>query len=130
MSQVINASIDVTTLGELINKGHSAFSRSQKNQRVYCNVTIWINDDADQFGNHASIQLNSSKDGAEKDRALLPAGKKNFYIGNGKKGNLGGAHPLEQGGNPLAAVGGPAQQQPQQGFGAAWGGAPGNVLPF
>jgi hypothetical protein len=132
MSQVINASICVTELIELANKQHSAFSRSQKNQKVYCNVTIWVNDEPDQYGNDASIQLNSSKDGAEKDKALLPPGKKNFYLGNGKKGNLGGA-PLQNASDLQlnGQWGGQSAQQPQQGtaFGNAWG-SPDGKLPF
>jgi hypothetical protein len=67
MSQLINASIDVTTLLAMANSRHSAFTVG-KNGKTYCNVQIWINDEPDKFGDHASIQLNHAKDMAEKDR--------------------------------------------------------------
>jgi hypothetical protein len=41
------------------------------------NVSITINEDADQYGDHASIKVNQTKD--ERDR-----GEATVYLGNGK----------------------------------------------
>jgi hypothetical protein len=92
MSQLINASIDVTTLLAMANSRHSAFTVG-KNGKTYCNVQIWINDEPDKFGDHASIQLNHAKDMAEKDRLIHPIGKdgqpqKKCYVGRGKLSDL------------------------------------------
>jgi hypothetical protein len=42
------------------------------------NVVVWINDEADQYGNNASIQISQSKEERE-------AGVKATYIGNLKE---------------------------------------------
>ena len=47
-----------------------------KNGAKYINIDIWINDEEDQYGNHAGIKQ-SVKVGDE---------YKSHYIGNGKKG--------------------------------------------
>ncbi len=75
MSTLITGSICFTDLMEKAKAGHSAFSRA-KNGKVYFNFTEWINDEADQYGNHASLLLNSTKEKKEVE------GK--FYFGNGK----------------------------------------------
>lgn len=92
MSQLINASIDVTLLLEMANKRHSAFNVG-KNGKTYVNVQMWINDEPDRFGDHASIQLNHAKDMAEKDQAIHPLDKngnrgKRCYVGRGKMSDL------------------------------------------
>lgn len=96
MSQLINASIDVSLLLDMINKAHTAANRSTKNGKVYVNLSIWINDEPDKFGDHASIQLNSAKDGVAKDRLINPAKKDGTpsdkcFIGRGKKADFGNA---------------------------------------
>ncbi len=91
---LMNGSICVTDLIDAYQKGHTAFSRSAKNQKVYANITEWVNQDADQFGNHASILLNSAKDKEPEDLAKF--GKK-CYVGNLKKSDYnGGAIPADQ----------------------------------
>lgn len=144
MSQLINASIDVTLLLEMANKRHSAFNVG-KNGKTYMNVQIWINDEADKFGDHASIQLNHAKDMAEKDRLIHPLDKngnpqKKCYVGRGKLSDLS-PKPLD---NSTAAglkldsniYGGQPTQAAQTGQaqdGAGWQQAPnvGNTgLPF
>ena len=69
MSKLITASIDVTKLdkGKLI-KGKKG---------TYANLTIWINDELDQFGNDVSIQQSLDKEERE-------AGAAKIYLGNGK----------------------------------------------
>lgn len=70
--KLMTGSICLSELNEQAKKAHSAFSRSQKNQKIYVNVKVWLNDEADQHGNHASIQLNPKQD-AETEKV---------YIGN------------------------------------------------
>ena len=69
MAKMITASIDVTKLdkGKLI-KGKKG---------TYANLTIWMNDSPDQFGNDVSIQQSLSKDERESGAAKI-------YLGNGK----------------------------------------------
>lgn len=57
-------------------EGHSAFSKSEKNGKIYCNILVWENDEPDKFNNNHSVQLNASKDAA--------ADQKGIYIGNMK----------------------------------------------
>jgi len=44
----------------------------------YYNIDIWINDEPDRYGNHASIQQNQTKEERENK-------KEKVYLGNGKK---------------------------------------------
>ena len=46
-----------------------------ENGAKYLNVVVWINDEADKYGNNASIQISQSKEERE-------AGGKAIYIGN------------------------------------------------
>jgi hypothetical protein len=115
---LINASIDVSMLEEMFKKRHSAFNRSQKNQKMYVNLSIWVNDDPDKFGDHASIQLNSSKDGLEADKKINPPKKdgspsERCYIGRGKKADFG-AQPLNSN-DSISFGGSPTPNTQQQG---------------
>lgn len=75
MSQRFYGSICVSDLVDLAHKKHSAFSKAD-NGKIYANVTIWLNDEKDKFGNLMSAQLNPKKDLAEQDGQP--------YIGNFK----------------------------------------------
>jgi hypothetical protein len=85
MSKLINASICFTELMDHAKKAHSAFSRSEKNQKAYVNVQIWINDEQDKYGNDASLMLNSTKEKRESEGKV--------YIGNGKWSTFGQSEP-------------------------------------
>jgi hypothetical protein len=129
---LINASIDVSLLEEMFKKRHSSFNRSSKNQRMYVNLSIWVNDEPDKFGDHASIQLNSSKDGLENDRKINPPKKDGSpsdrcYIGRGKKADFG-AQPLNQS-DTLSFGGSPTTGQQPQDNSQAWN-QPNTGLPF
>lgn len=76
MSRRFWGSIDMTTLLELGKKQHSAFTRG-KNQRAYVNVTVWLNDKPDEYGNMIAIQLQSTKEKREAEGRT--------YIGNCKE---------------------------------------------
>lgn len=76
-SEFITGSMCLTTLIEKAKQGHSAFSKSQKDGRVYFNYAEWINDEPNEYGQHSSILLSSSKEKKEEEGKV--------YIGNGKK---------------------------------------------
>lgn len=77
MSEFILGSMCLTTLIEKAKEGHSAFSKSPKDNKVYFNYAEWINDEPNEFGQHSSILLSSSKDRKEIEGKV--------YVGNGKK---------------------------------------------
>src|SRR5580658_9805169 len=69
-------SLCLTDLVEQAKKAHSAFSRSDKNRKVYCNIDIWVNEIPGKFGNHVSVQLASTKEAREREGRV--------YIANAK----------------------------------------------
>lgn len=77
MSEFILGSICLTTLIEKAKEGHSAFSKSAKDGKVYFNYAEWINDDPNEWGQHSSILLSSSKERKDTEGKV--------YVGNGKK---------------------------------------------
>jgi len=83
MSTLINGSLDLTIILEKAKAKHSAFSKSEKNGHIYFNITEWVNDEPNDFGQHASFLLNSAKDKLESDGGKV-------YIGNGKKSEATG----------------------------------------
>ena len=90
MSILINGSLDLTLILEKAKAKHSAFSKSTKNGHIYFNITEWVNDEPNQFGQHVSYLLNSSKEQKETEGKI--------YIGNGKKAEGGGnQEPLDNG---------------------------------
>ena len=50
----------------------------EKDGQAYVNLTAWISDTADQYGNHVGIQARISKESQD-------AGNKAPYVGNGKQ---------------------------------------------
>lgn len=62
---------------EYARQKHPAYSRSPKNNKAYININVWVNETANDQGNHISIQLQKPK-GAPKE-------EKNIYLGNAKK---------------------------------------------
>ncbi len=93
MSTLINGSMCFTDLCEHAKKGHSAFTKG-KNGKIYFNITEWVNDEPDQFGNHASFLLNSQKEKKEAEGKI--------YIGNGKMSQGQQSAPVTQ--NDIAAA--------------------------
>lgn len=86
MSKLMYGSIDFTKLLELAKSGNKAFSRSEKNGKIYMNVNIWINDEKDKFDNDASIQT-SFKDATKEDK---------HYFGNLKFSEMKGTVDLSE----------------------------------
>lgn len=73
----ITGSICLTTLLEKAKEGHSAFSKSPKDGRIYFNYAEWVNNEANEYGQHSSILLSSTKDRKDAEGKI--------YIGNGIK---------------------------------------------
>lgn len=72
MSQLFNGSICLTDIPK------DKITTSEKNGKKYLNISIWLNDDVDQYGNIGSLQVSQSKQERE-------SGEKKVYIGNFKK---------------------------------------------
>lgn len=70
-SKLMVGSINLTKLNNLARAANKAFTKS-KNGDIYCNINVWVNEEADQYGNHASVQTNY-KDAPKEDKT---------YIGN------------------------------------------------
>ncbi len=69
MSKRAIGSICLTDLVAAAKRGHSAFSRSVKNGKIYGNITMWCNDEPDKHGQDFSIVLNSAEGKKEADDA-------------------------------------------------------------
>ena len=76
MSKLYIGSICLSSLIEAAKSKHSSITKSLKNDKVYVNVALWLNDKPDQYGNDMSISLNSKKDKAEAEGKM--------YVGNAK----------------------------------------------
>lgn len=78
MSKMLTGSIDLNKIDKTkivtTDKNGNAFENGAK----YLNVVVWLNDEADKYGNNASIQISQSKEERE-------AGVKATYIGNLKE---------------------------------------------
>lgn len=92
-------SIDLTTLLKQANMSatgqpHSACVRAGKENKAFVQITLWVNEEADQYGNHAAIKMNS------KDAATA-AIEGNIYLGNLKKSEAKQPAPLEAGASDI-----------------------------
>jgi hypothetical protein len=78
-------SICITDLVEKAKERHSAFSKA-KNGKIYANVSMWVNEEEDKFGNLVSLAINPSKERKDVDKKV--------YFGNLKKGKEIGKAPI------------------------------------
>jgi hypothetical protein len=76
MSQNFYGSICVTDLIEKAKDKHSAFVKGS-NGKIYCNISVWLNDTPDAYKNVMSLLLSSQKELREREGKV--------YIGNCKK---------------------------------------------
>jgi hypothetical protein len=67
MSQKFYGSICITDVIAALKAKHSAFSRSDKNGKIYCNIDAWLNDQPDKFGHIISMRLVPGKGHAGED---------------------------------------------------------------
>jgi RNA recognition motif-containing protein len=69
MSQLLNGSICLSDIPK------EKITTSEKNGKKYLNISVWINDEPDQYNNNGSIQVSQTKEERE-------AQSKKLYIGN------------------------------------------------
>jgi hypothetical protein len=67
MAKLLTGSIDVSKIDK------SKLYKSEKTGKTYLNVSIWINDELDKYGNCAAIQQSTGK------------GEDKIYLGNLKE---------------------------------------------
>ena len=78
MSKMLTGSIDLNKIDKTkivsTDKNGNPFESGAK----YLNIVVWLNDEADKYGNNASIQISQPKEERE-------SGVKSIYIGNLKE---------------------------------------------
>lgn len=70
-------SICITEILEKMKEKHSAFMKAE-NGKIYMNVSVWLNDEVDKYGNVMALKANPKKEKKDTEKA--------FYIGNCKEG--------------------------------------------
>lgn len=88
MPLILHGSLCYNDIIEQAKKQHSAFSRG-KNGKGYVAITIFINDNPDEYGNDAAIKLNSTKEARDKEPSV--------YLGNLKFLNKKDGVPVHTG---------------------------------
>ena len=78
MSKLLIGSIDLNKIDKTKIVDRDKNGNPFENNAKYLNVAVWVNDEVDQYGNSASIQISQSKEERE-------AGVKATYIGNLKE---------------------------------------------
>ena len=78
MSKLLTGSIDLNKIDKTRIVTTDKNGKPFENGAKYLNVVVWINDETDQYGNNASIQISQSKEERE-------SGVKSIYIGNLKE---------------------------------------------
>ena len=78
MSKLLTGSIDLNKIDKTKIVSTDKNGKPFENGAKYLNVVVWLNDEADKYGNNASIQISQSKEERE-------AGVKATYIGNLKE---------------------------------------------
>jgi hypothetical protein len=78
MSKMLTGSIDLNKIDKTKIVSTDKNGKPFENGAKYLNVVVWINNEADKYGNNASIQISQSKEERE-------AGVKATYIGNLKE---------------------------------------------
>lgn len=68
-------SIDFSKLLEEAKKGNQAFQKSQKNGKIYLNIGIWVNEEANEHGQHLSLTGSYKNENGALEK---------FYFGNAK----------------------------------------------
>lgn len=81
MAQHFYGSICITEILEAAKQQHPAIKKGN-NGKLYVNISVWVNDTTDQYGNHVSMQLSIPKDRTDLGKV---------YIGNLKKSEQQGA---------------------------------------
>lgn len=93
MGQLITASVDVTKIDK-------ARLVAGKKGGKYLSLTIWVNEEVDQYGNNVSVEQSLTKEERE-------GGAKKLYLGNGKTWGGGGGSASK----PPATVSQPSSEE-------------------
>lgn len=91
MSKLLYGSVDFSKLLELAKAGNKAFSKAA-NGKIYLNLNVWINDEKDNYGNDASVQI-TFKDATKEEK---------IYCGNLKVSEQQAPKPTESNDFPEA----------------------------
>ena len=86
MSQLFYGSICITDILEKAKQKHSAFTKGNNN-KIYLNISVWMNDQEDKYGNIMSLLMSSKKEMKDAE------GK--TYIGNCKKSEFKEPAPID-----------------------------------
>ena len=78
MSKLLTGSINLSKIDKTKIVDRDKDGNLFQNGAKFLNVVVWINDEVDNYGNKASIQISQSKEERE-------AGAKAIYIGNLKE---------------------------------------------
>lgn len=78
MSKLLTGSIDLNKIDKTKIVSTDKNGKPFENGAKYLNVVVWLNDEADKYGNNASIQISQSKE--ERESRV-----KATYIGNLKE---------------------------------------------
>jgi hypothetical protein len=65
MSKLLTGSIDLNKIDKTKIVSTDKNGKPFENGAKYLNVVVWLNDEADQYGNNASIQISQSKEERE-----------------------------------------------------------------
>jgi hypothetical protein len=91
MSKLLYGSVDFSKLLELAKAGNKAFYKAA-NGKIYLNLNVWINDEKDNYGNDASVQI-TFKDATKEEK---------IYCGNFKISEQQAPQPVESNDFPEA----------------------------
>lgn len=75
--KIISASLDLSKIDKSRIREKDKDGKPYTNGAKYYDIQIFLNSEPDQYGNHASIAENMTKEERE-------AGRKKVYLGNGK----------------------------------------------
>lgn len=87
MGKPMMGSINLSKLNANAKLGHSAYTKAGKDNDIFINVTLWINDEPDKFGNTMSVQLNPKQE----------SGDEKVYFGNFKPSERKEPEPIAPG---------------------------------
>lgn len=88
MSRMLTGSIDLTKLSDLVRSNHPAVVVG-KNGKKYLNLTIWVNEEADKYGNNASISVYDK----ETKKSEYFGNLKDFTIAQNEQLSVSNEHP-------------------------------------
>lgn len=83
MSKLLTGSINLSKMDK------TKLFKSESSGHFFLNIAVWVNDEEDDYGNHASIQQQQSKEDRE-------AGAPRIYLGNMKMMSSGGLVPAKE----------------------------------